>query len=152
MTHGVIGGMLITDLVSGKDNPWGTIYDPSRKTLRSLGEYAKENLNVAKQYSDWLQRGDVASIADIPRGHGAILRRGLKMHAVYVNDAGVAHEYSAVCPHLGGVVRWNTAEKTWDCPCHGSRFYSDGRLLHGPANKDLAPVKDSEPKTEVPSA
>ena len=57
MTHGTIAGMLLTDLILGRENPWATLYDPSRKTLRAAGEFAKENLNVAAQYADWLTAG-----------------------------------------------------------------------------------------------
>ncbi len=78
---------------------------------------------------------------------GAVIRRGLTKLAVYRDGQGVLHEWSAVCPHLGCIVSWNEAEKTWDCPCHGSRFDCQGRVINGPANRNLAPV-DSE-KTAV---
>ena len=141
MTHGVIAGMLLTDLIEGRWNAWSEIYDPSRKTLRTLGVFARENLNVAREYGEWLKPGEVRGPEDVPPGEGALVRRGLKMHAVFVDTDGHAHEMSAVCPHLGCVVQWNGAEKTWDCPCHGSRFTAEGRALHGPANRDLARVE-----------
>ena len=137
MTHGVIAGVLLADLIEGRENAWAGIYDPARRTLRSAGEYAKENLNVAREYGRWLEKGDVARVEDIARGEGAVIRRGLKMHAVYVDDAGRAHELSAVCPHLGCVVRWNHVEKSWDCPCHGSRFDQRGKVVNGPSLGDL---------------
>jgi Rieske Fe-S protein len=70
-----------------------------------------------------------------------VLRRGLKKVAAYRDDTGQLHEFSAVCPHLGCVVHWNDADKTWDCPCHGSRFSSVGKVAHGPATADLSPVE-----------
>ena len=140
MTHGTIAGVLLTDLIFGRENPWATLYDPSRKTWRALGRFAGENLNVARQYGDWLTGGDVGSSAQIAPGAGAVIRRGLTKMAVYRDEQGALHERSAVCPHLGGIVHWNDAEKTWDCPCHGSRFNRVGGVLSGPANRDLGGV------------
>jgi len=138
MTHGTIAGILNTDLIMGRENEWATLYEPSRKTLRALPEFASENLNVAAQYADHLTPGEVDSTDEIGRGEGAIIRRGLKKVAVYKTEAGATHEMSAVCTHLGCVVDWNSLEKTWDCPCHGSRFDARGRVVNGPANSDLA--------------
>ena len=140
MTHGTIAGMLLTDLIVGRENPWATLYDPSRKPWRAGGTYAKEALNMAAQYTDWLTGGDVTSVDEIANGSGAVIRRGLTKVAVYRDDHGKLHERSAVCTHLGCIVRWNRAEKTWDCPCHGSRFDSVGKLINGPANKELARI------------
>jgi glycine/D-amino acid oxidase-like deaminating enzyme/nitrite reductase/ring-hydroxylating ferredoxin subunit len=141
MTHGTIAGILLTDLILGRDNPWATLYDPSRKTLGAVGEFAKEHLNVLKQYGDWLTGGEVSSAEAIPAGKGAVIRRGLTKVAVYRDEHGALHERSAVCPHLGCIVGWNDAEKTWDCPCHGSRFNRHGEVLSGPANRGLTSVK-----------
>ena len=140
MTHGTIAGMLLTDLIVGRQNPWGTLYDPSRKTLRAAGRYAQENLNVAAQYTAWVTGGDVASAQAIAPGTGAIVRAGLSKVAAYRDEHGVLHQCSAVCPHLGCIVEWNRNESTWDCPCHGSRFDKQGHLLCGPANSDLENV------------
>jgi Rieske Fe-S protein len=71
-----------------------------------------------------------------------VLRRGASKVAVYRDDAGKLHALSAVCPHLGCLVQWNDAEKTWDCPCHGSRFDKRGKVVNGPANADLAPAAE----------
>jgi Rieske Fe-S protein len=133
MTHGTIAGMLLTDLIMGRENPWAGLYDPSRKTLGAIKEFAKENLNVAAQYADLVTPGEVRDESEIARGEGAILRRGASKVAVYRDDQGQLHERSAICTHLGCVVRWNSVEKTWDCPCHGSRFQVDGHAVNGPA-------------------
>jgi glycine/D-amino acid oxidase-like deaminating enzyme/nitrite reductase/ring-hydroxylating ferredoxin subunit len=142
MTHGTIAGMLITDLILGRKNEWATLYDPSRKTLRAAKEFAKENLNVAEQFIDLVIPGEVESAAEVPRGSGAIVRRGLLKIAVYRDEAGTVHELSALCRHLGCVVDWNSLEKTWDCPCHGSRYDATGHVIMGPANSDLPPAGD----------
>jgi glycine/D-amino acid oxidase-like deaminating enzyme/nitrite reductase/ring-hydroxylating ferredoxin subunit len=140
MTHGTIAGMLLTDLILGRSNPWAALYDPSRKSVRAVGNFASENLNVAWQYTDWLTPGEVEGPEKIERDSGAIVRRGLKKVAVYRDEENRLHEMSAVCPHLGCVVAWNNAEKTWECPCHGSRFDRCGHVISGPANSDLPSV------------
>lgn len=137
LTHGVFGGMILRDLIVERENPWVELYDPSRKTIRAGGNFIKENANVAMQYADWLTSGEVRSIDDIELGSGAILRQGLTKVAVYRDEQGHATKLSAVCPHLQCIVHWNGAEKTWDCPCHGSRFQKDGTVIYGPANSDL---------------
>ncbi|HWS54563.1 MAG TPA: FAD-dependent oxidoreductase [Pyrinomonadaceae bacterium] len=143
MTHGTIAGMLIRDLILGRDNAWATLYDPSRISLRAGLEYAKENLNVAAQYTDLLTGGEVESAAEVAPGAGAVVRRGLKKVAVYRDEQGALHERSAVCAHLGCVVAWNDKEKSWDCPCHGSRYSpTDGHVLNGPAINGLAPADE----------
>ncbi|HET7925722.1 MAG TPA: FAD-dependent oxidoreductase [Rhodanobacteraceae bacterium] len=147
MTHGTIAGMLLTDLIAGRPTPWAALYDPARKMLRAPIEYAKENLNVAAQYfDDYLRRGDVDSADEIAPGRGAVLRHGLTKIAAYRDHDGTLHEYSAVCPHLGCIVQFDDVEKTWDCPCHGSRFDRFGHVIVGPANRDLAPSPHAEPE------
>jgi glycine/D-amino acid oxidase-like deaminating enzyme/nitrite reductase/ring-hydroxylating ferredoxin subunit len=137
MTHGTIAGILLTDLILGRENPWSQLYEPSRKTLRAAWNFMSENLNVAAQYGDWVSGSDVSSLNQIGKDMGAIVRDGLSKLAVYRDPSGTLHQLSAACPHLGCVVEWNATEKTWDCPCHGSRFDCFGHVLNGPANKDL---------------
>jgi len=138
MTHGTIAGLIITDLIAGRANPWAALYDPGRVTLRASGAYAKEAINTAAQYKEWVTGGDVSSPDEIAKDSGAILRHGVSKVAVYRDQTGTLHERSAVCPHLGCIVAWNAAEKTWDCPCHGSRFDKFGEVINGPANRGLA--------------
>jgi len=138
MTHGTIAGILLTDLIVGRPNPWTQLYDPSRKTLLASDRFLQENLNVAAQYGSWVTGGDVESAEAIAPGTGAVLRQGLTKVAAYRDEQGQLHECSAVCPHLGCIVQWNHNESTWDCPCHGSRFDKNGHLLCGPANTDLS--------------
>jgi glycine/D-amino acid oxidase-like deaminating enzyme/nitrite reductase/ring-hydroxylating ferredoxin subunit len=146
LTHGTIAGMLLTDLVLGRQNPWAALYDPGRKTVGAARDYASENLNVARQYADWLTAGEVKSADEIAPGSGAVMRRGLQKIAVYRDPQGALHERSAACPHLGCVVHWNRSEHTWDCPCHGSRFDCRGKVLNGPANRDLASAERAHNK------
>jgi nitrite reductase/ring-hydroxylating ferredoxin subunit len=138
MTHGTIAGMLITDLILGRDNAWAGLYDPARKPLGAVLDFARENLNVAGRYADWLTPGELRSADEIAPGSGAVIRSGLTKIAVYRDAAGELHECSAVCPHLGCIVAWNDSEQTWDCPCHGSRFDALGQVIQGPANRNLS--------------
>jgi glycine/D-amino acid oxidase-like deaminating enzyme/nitrite reductase/ring-hydroxylating ferredoxin subunit len=137
LTHGTIAGILITDLVMGRQNPWEKLYDPGRKMSPLNKDFVAENLNVMAQYKDLVTGGDVKSEDDVQRGEGAVMREGLKKVAVYRDLAGTVHKCSAICTHLGCVVEWNHVEKSWDCPCHGSRFDPEGRVLMGPAIDDL---------------
>jgi glycine/D-amino acid oxidase-like deaminating enzyme/nitrite reductase/ring-hydroxylating ferredoxin subunit len=140
MTHGTIAGIMLTDAILGRESPWADLYDPSRKSLRALPEYAKENARSAVAYSGWVKRGDVESVEEIAPGEGAILRRGMHVVAACRDAKGGLTELSAVCPHLGCIVEWNTSEKSWDCPCHGSRFAADGHVVNGPAKDGLKPI------------
>ncbi len=139
MTHGTIAGLLLRDLLAGRGHAWARLYDPSRKPLRAAGDFVSENANVAAQYLSWLTPGEKAE-ADLKPGEGAVVRGGLTKLAVYRDEAGEIHRHSAACPHLGCVVAWNSAGQTFDCPCHGSRFSKEGKVLHGPASSDLAPA------------
>lgn len=142
MTHGTIAGMLLTDLVVGRANPWTKLYEPSRMPIAASGKYAAENLRTLRRYADWLTPGDRVSAKDIAPGHGAVLRQGLHKIAAYRDLDGRLHEFSAVCSHLGCLVHWNDAEACWNCPCHGSRFGALGAVLNGPATQDLEPVSE----------
>jgi len=139
MTHGTIAGMLIPELIRRGDHAWAKLYDPSRVRVKATTDFAKENLNVAEQYVDYFTGSD-ATIGELQNGEGATIRRGLNKIAVYRDKSGAFHECSAVCPHLKCIVHWNRTEKTWDCPCHGSRFDARGHVLNGPAVADLKPV------------
>ena len=131
MTHGTIAGMLIPDLILGVENRWAALYDPARVTARATVPFVRENINVAAQYADWLTPGEVSSPDEIKPGTGAVMRQGTKKFAVYRDDDGTVHIRSAVCTHLYCIVDWNSLEKTWDCPCHGSRFTPEGEVVTG---------------------
>jgi glycine/D-amino acid oxidase-like deaminating enzyme/nitrite reductase/ring-hydroxylating ferredoxin subunit len=142
MTHSTIAGMLITDLIMGRPNPWEKLYDPARKNTKSIGEFLKENLNVAAQFKDYVTPGDVEDPMEVMPGTGRIMRNGMNKVAVYCDQDGVRHQCSAVCTHLGCVVHWNDVESSWDCPCHGSRFDRYGKVINGPANSDLKRLEE----------
>lgn len=150
MTYGTIAGMLITDLIMGRSNSWKDLYNPSRKSLKAAPDFIKENTNfVGHMVKDWVKTSEVESVDAIAAGEGALLRRGISKIAVYRDGEGQLHECSAVCTHLGCVVQWNSGEKSWDCPCHGSRFDGDGRILNGPAIKPLERVEEERTPKRV---
>ena len=138
LTHGTIAGILLRDLIVGRDNPWATLYDPARKTPRAAGTFPRENPKAGGEYAHWLTPGEVGTVEEIKPGMGAVIRRGSSKIAVSRDDTGRLHQCSAVCTHLGCIVSWNSTERTWDCPCHGSRFAPDGKLLNGPALEPLS--------------
>ena len=141
MTHSAIAAMLITDLIAGRKNAWEELYAPSRLNSQAAGEYLRDNAEVALQLTRWLTPGDLDTADDIAPETGAVIRSGLGKHAVSRDRYGSSFEVSAVCPHLGCIVSWNSAEETWDCPCHGSRFDARGAVLRGPATDDLERVE-----------
>ena len=140
MTNGTVSGLLLADLVTGEDSPWAEVFDPLRVTpaATNMKTFVKENAAVAKELvTGYLAPGDVGSVDDLAPGEAAVIRSGLSKTAAYRDEDGTVHAVSARCTHLGCVVAWNAAEKSWDCPCHGSRFDMDGKVLQGPAVKDL---------------
>ena len=144
ITHGTIAGMLINDLILGRENSWEKLYDPGRISLRVAGQYMREAANMVAQYGDYVAKGDVPSHEHLMACEGAILSSGFKKYAVYKDENGIAHLYSAVCPHLGCIVQWNAIERSFDCPCHGSRFNCGGKLINGPARTNLETIDPSD--------
>jgi glycine/D-amino acid oxidase-like deaminating enzyme/nitrite reductase/ring-hydroxylating ferredoxin subunit len=150
MTYGAVAGKLLSDEILGHENEWAKLYDPSRASLKGLPEFVSQNLNVAKVFTqDWAAHKDPESLQELPAGEGTVVTQDGKKIACFKDEQGKIHSYSAVCPHLNCIVRWNDGEKTFDCPCHGSRFSSLGEVLEGPAAKGLPPV---ELKHETPRA
>jgi glycine/D-amino acid oxidase-like deaminating enzyme/nitrite reductase/ring-hydroxylating ferredoxin subunit len=137
MTHATLGAILVTDQIVGRENEWERLYNPSRLKFRSIPEYVKENANVAAQYAEWLEPKPESELETIRPGEGKVIRIGGKLVAAFKNDDGSMEYSSAACTHLKGVVSWNKVESSWDCPCHGSRFDKEGRVIEGPAAKDL---------------
>lgn len=139
LTFGTLSGMIIADAIAGRANPWTDLFSPSRKAIRhGAWDYAIEN----KDYPYYLIRdrlfaGERRSPGSLKKGEGAVLTRGGKRVAASRDEHGTLHVRSAVCTHMGCLVRWNNAERTWDCPCHGSRFTSSGDVISGPAESPL---------------
>ncbi len=137
LTHGAVAGLLLPHLIQHRKHPWSRVYSPSRSRLHALGTMAAEAAKSNAPYADWVRHADVHGIDEIRPGHGATIRKGVHVLAVYKDHHGQCHAMNAKCPHLGGVVHWNEVEKSWDCPVHGSRFDCNGRVMNGPAIGDL---------------
>jgi nitrite reductase/ring-hydroxylating ferredoxin subunit len=141
MTHGTLGAMINSDLILGRDNPYAALYDPKRLKVGAVSELFREGANEVSKLGDWFKPGEIRSPDELKPGTGAIMRRGLGKVAVYKDEQGALHEHSVKCSHLGCVVRFNPDTTSWDCPCHGSRFGIDGKVLNGPAITPLSPVE-----------
>jgi glycine/D-amino acid oxidase-like deaminating enzyme/nitrite reductase/ring-hydroxylating ferredoxin subunit len=139
MTNGTAAAMIVTDRILGRRNPWAELFDSKRLVRRSgLGSFVKENLGAGIHFfADRLSRVDRAALDDLVPGTGAIVRIRGRKTAAYRDEQGALHTLSPVCQHLYCLVDWNPAERTWDCPCHGSRYAGDGRAIQGPTTKDL---------------
>ncbi|MDQ8703790.1 FAD-dependent oxidoreductase [Streptomyces sp. LHD-70] len=140
MSNGVMAGRLLAAHIAGGPRPaWTELYDPRRlPPVRDAGHAVAQQASVAGHFiGDRLHTGEPASLADVARGGGAVVRLGGKPCAVHRDDTGKVTALSARCPHLGCLVHYNDAERTWECPCHGSRFATDGSVLQGPATRPL---------------
>ena len=128
ISNGAAAALLIADQIQGIDNPWGALYNATRA--------APKHFN---------RGGDSQSVVDaldeIEAGSGGVIERGKQKIAVWKEDDGTPHALSAACTHLGCTVTWNNADRTWDCPCHGSMFTREGDVIHGPATEPLKPAR-----------
>jgi Rieske Fe-S protein len=135
MSGGTAAGLLLCDLLLGYDNPWAGLFDPNRLTLRaSAVRLVKENAVAGLRFvGDKITKRGSRSIEELQPGEADIVRLDGETVAAYCDDNGVLSAVSPTCTHLGCQVSWNRAERSWDCPCHGSRFTPAGEVLQGPA-------------------
>lgn len=133
-TNGMAAGMIITDLVAGRENPWLDVFDATRvKPLAGAKEFVKENLHVAKELIGGYVSSKPKSYDDLAPGDAAILKIDGHDVGAFRDAEGRVHAVSAVCTHMGCLLGWNANDRTWDCPCHGSRFALGGEVISGPA-------------------
>ena len=149
ITHGTIAGIILTDLILGKNSPWVSLYNPSRvpkekstnsQSLENKNKKEEKNDNSSKKEPSSTSKNKATKLKKTPKNLG--IEQGLVQEeekiAVYKDSNNELHRYSAVCTHLGCTVVWNNSEKSFDCPCHGSRFSAiTGKSINGPANKEL---------------
>ncbi|MBB2686710.1 UNVERIFIED_ORG: hypothetical protein GGD47_004324 [Rhizobium etli] len=140
MTHGVVASFLISEAILGGGSPWRELYEPSRKTVSAVGNYLAENATMIKNFAEYVAPGEVESVDRLRPGEGAIVRKGMTKIAAFRSDDGTLHRRSAACTHVGCHVHWNSLERCWDCPCHGSHFAVDGTVLNAPAVSPLAEI------------
>lgn len=139
MTNGTVAARILANSILEQPNPWARAFDSNRVDIApSARSFLLENAHVARHWvEERLAVPRLRSVADLARGEGAVARINGHTLAIHKDEHGVLHAFSPVCTHLGCHVSWNSAEKTWDCGCHGSRFSADGKVVNGPAVKDL---------------
>ncbi|MGL5082793.1 MAG: FAD-dependent oxidoreductase [Microcoleaceae cyanobacterium] len=142
MTKGTLSGMLLSDLILGIDNPWTDLYDSTRITPFATPAGIKQTISVGMHWvGDRLKGLGTSALSEMTPGEAKLVTINGEKLGAYRDEQGSIHTVSAVCSHLGCILAWNSAEKSWDCPCHGSRFGCNGEVLHGPAVKDLKGVQ-----------
>jgi Rieske Fe-S protein len=142
MTFGAIAGKLLSDLILGNKNPYEKLYSPAR--LKSVSGLMSIGLTVMKNLLKGKFSAEKRAAKDLKPGEGAVINEGGKQIAAYRSPEGKLTKCSAKCTHLGCTVKFNSSEKTWDCPCHGSRFLTTGEVMTGPAIDPLPPIIDKE--------
>jgi Rieske Fe-S protein len=141
ITNGTAAGMILSDLISGRDNPWADVFDATRvKPLAGAKSFISENVGAGAELVGGYLKGERRSLDELAAGEAAILKLEGKRAAVFRDESGRLHTVSAVCTHMGCVLGWNPLDRTWDCPCHGSRFALNGAVIHGPATTGLEPM------------
>lgn len=144
MSNGTVAAIILSDLILGKDNPWSSLFDPSRSkaVVESSKEFIGTNIGIVKELlSSITPPPESIDPSILNEGEGKIIKIGEKEFGAYKDENGKIYLVSAACTHLGCTITWNNAEKTWDCPCHGSRFNYDGSVIHAPALMQLKEYK-----------
>ena len=153
MTNATIAATVLTDLMAGRDNPYAARFDPNRISLRGLPKTAKLNLHAGQEFfGERVRPAEASSAGEVPAGEARVVRSGAGKIGVFRDEDGGVHGVSLRCTHLGCLLRFNDAERSWDCPCHGSRFDVDGAVLAGPATQPLerrAVEPEPRPDAEV---
>ncbi len=146
ITYGAFSGILLSDLLLGKETPYEKIFSPFRiKPVAGFMDFVKENTDVAYHFiADRFSAKDIDTFNEVKPGEGMIVEHGDKKLAVYRDESGKVFALSPVCTHAKCIVNWNNAEKSWDCPCHGGRFDVYGRVLNGPPSADLEKIEITE--------
>lgn len=141
MSNSTLSAMILKDVITGHPNPWIKLYDSTRPTPFLTRDSIRNNLDVGTHWVGDRLKGLFDSPDKLKPDEGKIVTANGQKVAAYRDETGTLHQVTATCPHLGCIVAWNEAEKSWDCPCHGSRFDTDGHILHGPAVKNLRSVE-----------
>jgi glycine/D-amino acid oxidase-like deaminating enzyme/nitrite reductase/ring-hydroxylating ferredoxin subunit len=147
LTYGTLAAQIITDNILGRENPWAELYRAARfSPVKSARQIMEEQVVALKGLvQDRVGVPDYQGPQSVAPGSGAVMKMNGRNVALYRDDAGALHGVSAACTHMGCVVHWNAVERSWDCPCHGSRFDIDGRVIEGPALSPLKTIAPGEP-------
>lgn len=143
MMFGTLSGKIISDQILGIDNRYGTLFSPSRlKPIAGFSEFVKENTDVAWHFlADRFGADELNKLSDLKKGEGKIAEFHGEKLAIHKDEQGKVTALSPVCTHAGCIVNFNAAEQSWDCPCHGGRFDTSGKVICGPPQKDLEQIK-----------
>jgi glycine/D-amino acid oxidase-like deaminating enzyme/nitrite reductase/ring-hydroxylating ferredoxin subunit len=139
LIYGTLASLIVSDQILGKENPWESTFKASRFTpLKSAKDFITENVdNVVQYLKDLPWNVNADALDEVQKGEGKVLNINSEKFGVYRDEADKCHIVSAVCSHMKCIVNWNASEKSWDCPCHGSRFNFDGEVIEGPAIRSL---------------
>ena len=153
MVNGTVAAMVLSDLVLGRENPWAELLSARRiKPLASAKAFVVENADFPKNFVKDRLPAKLPSVEEVRRGEGRVVRAAGRRVAAYRDESGELHALSPVCPHMGCLVHWNEEARSWDCPCHGSRFDAMGAVIHGPATRGLTTLDVAEGEDEAPAA
>jgi glycine/D-amino acid oxidase-like deaminating enzyme/nitrite reductase/ring-hydroxylating ferredoxin subunit len=143
MTYSHVAAKLLTELILTGQSPYKHLFDPNRiKPVAGFSNFVKENADVVKEFiGKRLSKEKIESLVEIGKGEGKVVKYEGESIALYRDERGTLHAVNPVCTHAKCIVQWNSSEKSWDCPCHGARYTADGRVLTGPASKDLEIVE-----------
>ena len=142
ISNGTAAGRILADLAAGEDHPWTALFDAARiRPIRGGASFLQENLSSAWDLASGYLTRKRGMAAELEPGEAAIVHQGGENVAVCRDHDGSIHAVAAACTHMGCLVGWNATDRTWDCPCHGSRFSRAGDVLHGPATKPLMKMK-----------
>lgn len=148
LVYGTLAAQIISDAIAQIENPYAELYKANRsQPLKAAKNIVKENLNVlGKLAGDFFKNGEPKEVESISPNEGKLIQTEEGKFAVSKDDKGEVKVLSPICPHMGCTVHWNFAEKSWDCPCHGSRFDTNGKVIEGPSFKNLEQIKLKKPK------
>ena len=146
MTYSTAAARVLSDIVLNKENPHIKLFDPNRiKPIAGFTNFVKENVDVARQLiTGFFTKEKIDALADIAPGEGKIVQVEGHTLALYKDETGQVHTINPRCTHLKCSVVWNLSEKSWDCPCHGARYDANGKVLTGPADRDLEQINLNE--------
>jgi hypothetical protein len=139
ITNGAVAGLLIPALMELGDHPWRAVYDPARITPKAAGDFVAENVTAVKSMAEHLEAPFLPSEDSLAAGEGGLVKRGLHVLAAFRDEDGRMHRLSSACTHVGCTLHFNSFERCWDCPCHGSHFALDGEAINAPATRALEP-------------
>ncbi len=142
MTNSTAAGIILSDLLQEKENSWLPVFDSLRFTPKeSAKDFIVQNANVAQQFVGGKIYRPLADQEDLAHGEGRIIECNDQKVGAYRDETGQLHIVDPICPHMGCQLSWNEAERTWDCPCHGSRYTYEGEVIEGPAVHGLTKIE-----------